>query len=259
MPRTWTFEDLRVEREPGRFLHIRYKAQVSRFPPHDILRCRWVAGDAAKGAVQVLIDRADVVDQFHVIPIRTESVAPDGTLKVTFWNVNPEVPERTFPTTVSFEGEDGLQVLYRVGTFGGNLTRTLAILYCRLAFLAALGLLASSFLSFPVACLVCLLVYFSAMGAGFFAEAIGYATATPVEGDPLGAVGVALRPLAQAFLWLIPDFGQFNPAPQLVDGRNVTLMWVLMAIGKLVLVKTVIVGLIACVIFHYRELARVVV
>ncbi len=207
----------------------------------------------------MLIDRADVVDQFHVIPIRTESVAPDGTLKVTFWNVNPEVPERTFPTTVSFEGEDGLQVLYRVGTFGGNLTRTLAILYCRLAFLAALGLLASSFLSFPVACLVCLLVYFSAMGAGFFAEAIGYATATPVEGDPLGAVGVALRPLAQAFLWLIPDFGQFNPAPQLVDGRNVTLMWVLMAIGKLVLVKTVIVGLIACVIFHYRELARVVV
>jgi len=258
--RAWTFRELRVVRGPDAFLHIRYKPRVSRYPPQEILRCQWIVGDPGKGAKQVVINRADVVERVHVIPVPTETVAPDGTLRVVFANVNPEAPDLTFPTTVTFEGDDGLQVLYRVGTFGGNLVRALAIVYCRLAFLAALGLLASSFLSFPVACTVCLLVYFSAIGAGFLSEALGYSARTAGgEQDPLGVLGDVLRPLARGFLWLIPDFSKFDPAPTLVDGRNVTLMWVLVAIGQLVLLRTVIAGLTACVVFHYRELAQVVV
>ena len=140
-------------------------------------------------------------------------------------------------------------MLYRIGSFGGNFVRSLAMLYCWLLFLAALGLFAASFLSFPVACMLCMLVYFTALGAGFFQEAVS-------ETDSLGRF---IKYVGMTFLAVIPDFGYYDPVPTLVDGRLVTLTWVLFAIASVAVVRTVIIGAIACVIFHRRELAEVVV
>jgi hypothetical protein len=54
----------------------------------------------------------------------------------------------------------------------------------------------------------------------------------------------------------MPDFSEFNPIAFLADGRNVTLMWVLVAIRDLILVKTLIIGFVAAVILQFRELAK---
>ena len=54
-------------------------------------------------------------------------------------------------TALLFPLEDGLEVLYREGGFGLNFARGLGIIFCWMALLAALGLMAASFLSFPVA------------------------------------------------------------------------------------------------------------
>ncbi len=53
-------------------------------------------------------------------------------------------------TALLFPLEDGMEVLYREGGFGLNFMRGLGIILCWMALLAALGLAAASFLSFPV-------------------------------------------------------------------------------------------------------------
>lgn len=50
-----------------------------------------------------------------------------------------------------FPLEDGMEVLYRDGSFALNFARGLGIIFCWLALMASLGLASASFLSFPVA------------------------------------------------------------------------------------------------------------
>ncbi len=57
--------------------------------------------------------------------------------------------------------------------------------------------------------------------------------------------------------WIIPDFAKFDAVESLVNGRNVSLVWVLQAVFWLVLVKTVIVLGLAILLFHRREVAEV--
>ena len=54
-------------------------------------------------------------------------------------------------TALLFPLEDGMEVLYPEGGFALNFARGLGIIFCWMALLAALGLTAASFLSFPVA------------------------------------------------------------------------------------------------------------
>ena len=139
------------------------------------------------------------------------------------------------------------------------LGRALAMLYCWLVFLAALGLFASSFLSFPVACMLCILIYTVGMGAGFFTEAVDNSDTLDPARDPFGMAGPVFRLVGFAFLWVVPDFAFYDPAPRLVDGRLVSLVWLLRAVGLVAIARTVVIGALACVLFHRRELAEVVV
>jgi hypothetical protein len=160
---------------------------------------------------------------------------------------------------VTFEEPGDLEILYQVGSFEGNFARALALIYCRLMFLSAVGLFAASFLSFPVACLVAFTVYFSAAMAGFIDEAMGYVRAETLGGDPLEWISFQLKWLVNGFLLVIPRLSTFDGVPTLVDGRNVTLRWVLEGIAWLAIVRTGLVMLIAWLIFRQRELARVIV
>ena len=67
----------------------------------------------------------------------------NGMLTIAFLNPNN--------TALLFPLDDGMEVLYREGGFGLNFARGLGIIFCWMALLAALGLAAASFLSFPVA------------------------------------------------------------------------------------------------------------
>ena len=82
-------------------------------------------------------------DTFHELIIPPNMVNEKGQLIVNFINRNE--------TAVLFPLEEGMEVLYREGGFGLNYLRGVLIIFFWLAFLGALGLAASSFLSFPVA------------------------------------------------------------------------------------------------------------
>ena len=55
---------------------------------------------------------------------------------------------------------------------------------------------------------------------------------------------------------IIPDFARYNAIEDFVNGRNVSLVWVLDAVVWLVLVKTSIVLGLAMLLFHRREVAE---
>ena len=74
-----------------------------------------------------------------------------------------------------FPIDDGLEVLYKADTFLGNYVRAAVLILCRLVFLACLGVMAASFLSFPVAILFCLVIFVTGAASGaFIVESFGY-------------------------------------------------------------------------------------
>ena len=85
----------------------------------------------------------------------------------------------------------------------------------------------------PVAALVSLVVYTMAATRGFLSESTDWLTD---EGIP-GIFQTIIEYVFHIFYFVIPDFSQFNGLENLVEGRNVPLMWVLLGVGNLVFVK----------------------
>jgi hypothetical protein len=249
--RRFEFKGLMVDREGDHFVHLRMKPTHSGGMTNVLFPAVIQCGDPADTETLTADVRRDfLVERFHNVPIPTWAVNKDGTLYVTIGNLDPVI-------TFTFEGNDTFELLYDLGTFHWNLFRTLSIIWCRLAFLAAVGLLLSSSLSFPVAAMACFLVLIVSSAAGFLGQAIGWVTPMddPSAQDPLWIIGPVIRPLAQAFIWLVPDFSQFDPVDNVVNGRLVPLMWVIHSVVVLILVKGIIVGVLGCVILTRRELA----
>jgi hypothetical protein len=180
----------------------------------------------------------------HTIDLPTEAIADDGTLRVTIANQNLVMPGEERPTSISFTPGEGLEVMYRAGSFGGNFVRGLLVMWAKLVLLAAAALAAAAWLGFPTALLASLMVYVTAAASGFFADAIDIYTGLDRKNDTLmdmlrlrlsliveRIVKVEWWELiktfgayfADAFLAVIPSFGTQDAIAQLATGRLVPL------------------------------------
>jgi len=251
--REFHFQDVRCQRSEERQLQIRYKAEVWNYPPDEILRVEWWVGNPDKGTPMYYVPRRDVIGRYHTINVPTNAVASDRTLIVRLVNRNPFEGEAQSPNTVNFLENDDIEVLFQVGTFGGNLLRYLILEMCKLMFLAAIAVLATCLFSFPVACLLCFTFLAMATMSGFLTDAAFF-----LEGEgPSGVFKKLVNMLYAIVFLLVPDFSAYSGLEQLVDGRNVTLRWVLSGLMNLVLVGTTAVMLLACLLFQRREVAEV--
>jgi len=250
--REFVFRNLLVNRnEPGQ-IYLRFKPTSAIGIDYLMFSAVWQCGDREDVDTLTNVQHVELpVDRFHSIEVPKRAVNKEGTLYVRMQNVDPR-------NGIVFEGADSFEVLYDIGTFHWNLVRALSIIWCRLAFLAALGLLASTFLSFPVACMVTFLVLMVATGSGFLSEALQGVEVRATGQDPMWILGPILRPLAGVFVWLVPDFSKFDPVGTVVAGRVVPLIWVMQSLTTLVFIKGLILGALGCVIFTRRELAQVV-
>jgi hypothetical protein len=247
------FSNLLVDREKQEYLHLRFKPTSHTGVSEIMFRIWWIAGDP--NHPETLTDEQYgefISGRFHKIVIPAYAVNPEGNLFLLMRNIDRK-------ETITFEGDDSFELLYDIGTFHWNLFRALTIVWCRLAFLALLGLLASSFLSFPVACLVCILVLTVASFSGFLLEAMQGAEISPSGEDPLWIIGPLIRPLGNAFIMLVPDFSKYDAVSNVVAGRVVPLKWVLISIVILIFFKGLILGILGSVILTKRELAQIVV
>ncbi len=246
----WEFNNVKVL-DPNETLFIRYKYDVSINPPDLQVYSRWLVGDDRQiryGTTPETpiyeFDRKNLIRTFHEIEVPADAVAEDSYLAVAFLN-DPQRNE----TTVIFP-PDGLEVLYKADTFTANFIRAVLLILFRLIFLASLSLLASTFLSFPVAILLSLCILFTAAFSGFCLESFDYL------GENLSWVYFyTVRPI----ILLLPQFDKFSPAKFLVPARLLSWPLLAKAAGLMVCIKALLLLLLALLIFSFREIAKIII
>ena len=128
-----------------------------------------------------------------------------------------------------------------------------------MALLAALGLMAASFLSFPVAAFFSLAVLTIGLSSGTLAEAVqsGTVAAGNAETGVMGhsAADAVLIPLFKCFLTIINLVKNFSPIDSLSSGRSIAWTYFGLAFGQIVLLLGGIIGIIGIGLFTRRELA----
>jgi hypothetical protein len=190
-------------------------------------------------------------DTFHEFQIPANLFDDKGVLTVLFINPND--------TALLFPLADGMEVLYPEGGFTLNFARGLGIIFCWMALLAALGLTAASFLTFPVAAFFSLAVLTIGLSGGTLAEAVESGTIMGGNGET-GAMGhsvvdAMLIPLFKSCLTVITLVENFSPIDSLSSGRSISWHELGMAFGQIVLLPGGIIAVIGILLFNRRELA----
>ncbi|MDD5063295.1 MAG: hypothetical protein PHQ35_00865 [Phycisphaerae bacterium] len=247
----WEFNNVKPT-DPNQSLFIRFKYEVSVNPPNLQVFGKWFVGDdrpfkygMERQTPFYTVDRKDLIRTFYEIEVPADAVAQDGYLAVRFFN-----PPLNNNTVVIFPPEDGLELLYKADSFTANFIRGTLLILLRLIFLACLGILASTFLSFPVAILLCLTIFFAGTISDFCIESFDY-----LSKDLSSIYSYTIKPITQ----LLPQFDQLNPARFLIPAR--LLRWSLMAraVVSLIGIKALLLWLAALIIFRYKEIAKVIV
>lgn len=248
---TWEFNNVRPA-DPNGSLFIRFKYETSVTPSNSQVFSQWFIGDyrqvkygtGSESPIYSTGLRKDPVRTFREIEVPANAVAEDGYLNIGFINVPLN------DTVVIFPLEDGLELLYKADSFSANFVRAVLLILFRLIFLACLSILASSFLSFPVAILFCLVIFFTATFSSFIIESFNFL------GKNIGGVYTyTIKPV----IILLPQFDKFNPTKFLVPARLLSWFFVAKAAGLMVCIKSILLLLIAILIFSFREIAKIVV
>jgi len=257
--RVFEFADLLCDRSGDKTIQLRYKAEVTQAPPDEVLRAVWRFGDPYKQTRVYDHPVRHVAGRYHTLRIPADAVAEDNTLLVQFLNQNPFQGEPQWNNVMEFRKSDPVEVLFVVGSFEGNLVRLLILMQCKLMFLGAAAVLATTVFSFPVASLTSFTVYVLAGARAFITDALDFASDDFANMfSSLKEFGVQLFMYAYDLIhWIIPNFGRYDAVESFVNGRNVGLVWVLQGVTDLVVIKTALLLGVAMLLFQRREVAEV--
>lgn len=246
----WEFRGLKVPAD-GEDVQLRftYKSLPSRTPPQQILNCAWQFESSDRRMVRIF-PRNDAVRMKVDIMVPADVIGPDGVVRAIFINRDPYDINRTFETSVTIMSED-ISLSYPVSGFAANFVRGMLMVWFVQAFLAAVAMLAGSFLSFPVACLVSFFTLLVGLAASFILES----ATLPYDYNIWETVGhYAVRGL----FFVVPEFSQASPTGRLIDGEIIRWSAVLTVAVRFLLVQTGLCLLAAGFIYSRRELARVI-
>ena len=244
--RVWKFNDIDTSKV-GKSIFVRYKYEVSSYPLDEPVLGIWAVGDYRQlqlgpGKHETPIypmARKDVVRTITEFEVPADAITPDGFLGLVF--ENPFVNQITIiPKEV--------EVLIRVGSFTANFVRVVLMIFCRLIFLAALGISISTWVSFPVAMFLCVSVLLIGTVNGFIVESV----------DSLGKnVRIVYTLVLKPIMWLFPRFdGEFNPVYFMVSARILGWLFLAKVMAIMVFVKSLLIFLCGMWIFSNRELAK---
>ncbi|GAB4555352.1 MAG: hypothetical protein Tsb0013_18100 [Phycisphaerales bacterium] len=121
------------------------------------------------------------------------------------------------PRTMTF-AKGNLEVLYDAGGYQLNFLRTIATMWMKLAFIAAVGVSLSSFLSFPVAALVTLAVLFAGEGADYLSESLETYITKDQQGN-INYIRIPIRGVSLLVAWVFETYGSLKPAEDIADGK----------------------------------------
>lgn len=184
--------------------------------------------------------------QFDV-PI--DVVENDGSIYISFVNIDPR------DVAVHFPLKEGLEILVREDTFENNLIRYLIIIFSSIIFLVSVGTFCGTFLSFPVAALLSLSVFFIGISSDFLAEAIGLPYGLEFGKNIIENIEKIITYIAIKSLPSI-NIGQYTS--NLIDGIIIDWPETLTKAFWLGLDSLVLL-ILAFIIFNRREIAKVIV
>jgi hypothetical protein len=232
-------------------LQLRVKFNAANKSSSGTFTVLWQVGDPNSINFVQLPPMSLAPDTFHEFAIPPDLLDENGKLTIVVANPNN--------TALLFPLEDGMEVLYPEGGFALNFMHGLGIIFCWMALLAALGLTAASFLSFPVAAFFSMAVLAIGLSGGTLADAVENGTVS-AGNEETGAVGhsvadLVLIPLFKGILNIINLVENFSPIDSLSSGRAITWEELGAAFAQIVLLLGGIIGIIGIILFNRRELA----
>jgi hypothetical protein len=212
--------------------------------------CLWrIGSDTSKNAIE--LQQSLAAETFHEFPIPSDVIGPDGKLVINFINRNE--------TAILFPLDEGLEVLYYEGGFMMNFIRALLIILFWLVLLAAIGLAASSFLSFPVAAFATMAIMIFFFSSGLLRSSVEEQTVFGRDHETNRPVSPMLDsimlPVFKLTLKVIDMAQSFSPVDYLSSGRTISWFELLTAFGQVVVVLGGIASIIGITAFYRRELA----
>jgi len=232
-------------------LQLRAKFNSADKSPSGTFVVLWQIGDPNLTNFVQLPPMSLAPDTFHEFQIPANLFDKNGVLTIVAANPNN--------TALSFPLEDGMEVLYPEGGFALNFARGLGIIFCWMAALAALGLAAASFVSFPVATFFSLAMLTMVFSSGTLTDSIESGTVTAANsetGVPEHSVAdVVLIPMFKGMLAVINLVKNFSPVDSLSTGRAITWSELGLAFAQIVLLIGGIFALTGIILFGRRELA----
>jgi hypothetical protein len=210
----------------------------------------------------------------HVLELPADSVDATGRLKLTIANRNLVPAGETQATAITFPPGDGLKLYQHAGSFTGNYVRCLAVMWIKLAALAAIGVAAAACLGFHTAILLALVVFCAALGSGFLKDALGIYSV--VADSPFAAMlkrlSLALAYMTEfrlyeasrmllgfvtdATLAVVPAFSDYEAVSQLATGVAIPIESVASCALRIGIVYPLIALGVGWLIFDRRDLVR---
>jgi ABC-type transport system involved in multi-copper enzyme maturation permease subunit len=243
--RVYTFAGLSRARESNRPIILRFKFDSGANRPDSDHRITLILRGGEMRVVPLALG------QFQTFPLTPDIIDSDGTVELTI--INGDLTQRIAnPEAISFAPE-AMEISYAAGGFRANFFRCIAVLWIKLGFLAMLAIAASTFLSFPVACLVSFTIFLAAEGSGFIAAALENYATEDREGNTLWLPTVIAK-VAETVSGTFRVYADLRPTSRIVEG--LLLSWSDMFLGVLVLtIASLILFAAATLIFQRRELA----
>ena len=243
----WEFDNVKPLTKS---MFIKFKYDVAVNPPDMQVYGRWYAGDPqyvkyGQKPPTPFYDNIlkHSIQTFHEIEFPADVVPENGHLAIAFMNVSLNRTSITFPP-------GALAILYKADTFTANFIRAVLLILFRLVFLACLSVLASTFVSMPVAILLCLVLFSTATISGFVIESF----------DSLSAnMSMFYSYTIKWMIRFLPQFDKFNPTKFLIQARLLSWSVLAQCAVFMVFIKSSILLLLAFFIFSYREIAKIIV
>jgi len=245
----WHFSGLKPIQRENSYVFIRYKQETyPNTPDMTILGNWWYGGQENvlyTGKSFSLREESRVPHEFR---LEVEAVSDEGDLYVAYENDLRNMPSIViFPLPNPSREQIGIEALYLAGGFTGNFLRSLAAIYLRLLFLSILGISLGAWLSYPVAVLTGLVIFFIGMCSNFILVSVRYELGSKVLGP------------AHILMTILPQLAAYDPIPSIERGRIVNYQMLANCLLLLLLIKGGVISLIGYLVFKFRELARVIV
>lgn len=253
----YEFEGLRQPRNDQTAFQVRFKARATPIPSTEMLAIDWFLMDPVSGVEKGRLRSEKRQAIRHEFLFRAAPIVRDGKTAIMVGNPNIDGTR----SKIFFVSPDDIEILYEVGGFLPNYIKAVFLVFCRLAFLSAVGVFFSTFVSFPVACFCTVTFFLIGLARPWWLESIGANMKVWTASiDPFGHWGPAVRTVLEPLVRVVfPDFTRYDGGTFLVDGILIP--------GDLVLegaLRTLGAGLLIAFLgwllfFRRREVAEVVV